>query len=268
MGKCIILNVCVLPHSASISSFTSLATSFPPALPPSLHPCPALSFPQVLPISLATLPSSLTTCLSPCPPSPPRPSAPTPLAPSFDACPLPSFRPASCVSQPCSDVGGEGGWGGWMTHSVMMQFHNTQPHSPTDRGTERETTSAPPAAGQLCSPSLESPTTLPPPTPIPFPIEGAEREERRVSREIERLRERERDRRRSLEQTSRVNVGCGPAEQRLLLTGLHSVADIFCESCKTTLGWKYEQAFETSQKYKEGKYIIEMSHMVKDNGWD
>ncbi|XP_033060457.1 protein yippee-like 4 isoform X3 [Trachypithecus francoisi] len=208
MGKCIILNVCVLPHSASISSFTSLATSFPPALPPSLHPCPALSFPQVLPISLATLPSSLTTCLSPCPPSPPRPSAPTPLAPSFDACPLPSFRPASCVSQPCSDVGGEGGWGGWMTHSVMMQFHNTQPHSPTDRGTERETTSAPPAAGQLCSPSLESPTTLPPPTPIPFPIEGAEREERRVSREIERLRERERDRRRSLEQTSRT----GPPE--------------------------------------------------------
>ncbi|XP_064369517.1 protein yippee-like 4 [Dromaius novaehollandiae] len=65
-----------------------------------------------------------------------------------------------------------------------------------------------------------------------------------------------------------VNVGCGPAEQRLLLTGLHSVADIFCESCRTTLGWKYEQAFESSQKYKEGKFIIEMSHMVKENGWD
>ncbi|XP_053923316.1 protein yippee-like 4 isoform X4 [Cuculus canorus] len=66
----------------------------------------------------------------------------------------------------------------------------------------------------------------------------------------------------------RVNVGCGPAEQRLLLTGLHSVADIFCQSCKTTLGWKYEQAFESSQKYKEGKFIIETSHMVKENGWD
>ncbi|XP_066407773.1 protein yippee-like 4 [Molothrus aeneus] len=65
-----------------------------------------------------------------------------------------------------------------------------------------------------------------------------------------------------------VNVGCGPAEQRLLLTGLHSVADIFCQSCNTTLGWKYEQAFESSQKYKEGKFIIEMSHMVKENGWD
>uniref|UniRef100_A0A8R1IVD9 Protein yippee-like n=1 Tax=Caenorhabditis japonica TaxID=281687 RepID=A0A8R1IVD9_CAEJA len=36
-----------------------------------------------------------------------------------------------------------------------------------------------------------------------------------------------------------VNVGCGPAEERVLLTGLHAVADIFCEICKTTLGWKY-----------------------------
>lgn len=36
-----------------------------------------------------------------------------------------------------------------------------------------------------------------------------------------------------------VNVGCGPAEERVLLTGLHAVADIYCECCKTTLGWKY-----------------------------
>ncbi|KAG5263219.1 hypothetical protein AALO_G00283900 [Alosa alosa] len=65
-----------------------------------------------------------------------------------------------------------------------------------------------------------------------------------------------------------VNVGCGPPEERLLLTGLHAVADIYCENCHTTLGWKYEQAFELSQKYKEGKFIIELSHMIKDNGWD
>ncbi|XP_022666018.1 protein yippee-like 1 [Varroa jacobsoni] len=64
-----------------------------------------------------------------------------------------------------------------------------------------------------------------------------------------------------------VNIGCGPAEERFLLTGLHAVADIHCESCKTTLGWKYEHAFETSQKYKEGKYIIELAHMIKENGW-
>jgi hypothetical protein len=65
-----------------------------------------------------------------------------------------------------------------------------------------------------------------------------------------------------------VNVGTGPAEERYLLTGLHAVADIYCESCKNTLGWKYEQAFESSQKYKEGKYIIELIHLIKDNGWD
>ncbi|XP_045475764.1 protein yippee-like 2 isoform X3 [Harmonia axyridis] len=65
-----------------------------------------------------------------------------------------------------------------------------------------------------------------------------------------------------------VNVGCGPAEERVLLTGLHAVADIYCECCKTILGWKYEHAFESSQKYKEGKFIIELAHMIKENGWD
>lgn len=65
-----------------------------------------------------------------------------------------------------------------------------------------------------------------------------------------------------------VNVGCGPAEERVLLTGLHAVADIYCDCCKTTLGWKYEHAFESSQKYKEGKYIIELAHMIKENGWE
>ncbi|KAL3090313.1 hypothetical protein niasHS_006765 [Heterodera schachtii] len=64
-----------------------------------------------------------------------------------------------------------------------------------------------------------------------------------------------------------VNIVCGPAEERVLLTGLHAVADIQCECCKTTLGWKYEHAYEPGQKYKEGKYIIELIHMVKDNGW-
>ena len=32
-----------------------------------------------------------------------------------------------------------------------------------------------------------------------------------------------------------VNVGTGKAEERYLLTGLHAVADIYCESCKVCL---------------------------------
>jgi hypothetical protein len=60
-----------------------------------------------------------------------------------------------------------------------------------------------------------------------------------------------------------VNVTLGPPEDRMLITGLHTVADIFCTCCNTNLGWKYEQAYEDSQKYKEGKYIIEKARVMK-----
>lgn len=62
-----------------------------------------------------------------------------------------------------------------------------------------------------------------------------------------------------------VNIICGPAVQRELNTGSHAVADIFCETCRKTLGWKYEKAYVEAQKYKEGKYIIELAHVVREN---
>eukprot|EP00963_Diacronema_lutheri_P008844 scaffold776_cov347-Pavlova_lutheri.AAC.42 len=64
-----------------------------------------------------------------------------------------------------------------------------------------------------------------------------------------------------------VNVTVGPKEDRLLMTGLHTVADIYCNCCQQVLGWKYEQAFEESQKYKEGKYILEKAKMFKEGNW-
>lgn len=54
-----------------------------------------------------------------------------------------------------------------------------------------------------------------------------------------------------------VNITTGPAEDRFLITGLHSVSDIFCKRCQTLVGWTYAKAYEASQKYKEGKFIIE-----------
>ncbi|KAI8799649.1 Yippee/Mis18, partial [Cladochytrium replicatum] len=54
-----------------------------------------------------------------------------------------------------------------------------------------------------------------------------------------------------------VNVVVGPSQERVLITGLHTVADVHCSVCQNTLGWKYLHAFEESQKYKEGCYIIE-----------
>lgn len=64
-----------------------------------------------------------------------------------------------------------------------------------------------------------------------------------------------------------VNVVLGPREERVLITGLHTVADIHCTCCNTVLGWKYEHAFEDSQKYKEGKFIIEKAKVMKEGNW-
>jgi len=58
-----------------------------------------------------------------------------------------------------------------------------------------------------------------------------------------------------------VNMTIGPPEDRRLMTGLHSVNDIFCKRCKTLIGWTYSKAYEQSQKYKEGKFIIEKIHL-------
>ncbi|KAF8213437.1 Yippee/Mis18 [Mycena galopus ATCC 62051] len=59
-----------------------------------------------------------------------------------------------------------------------------------------------------------------------------------------------------------VNVIEGEANDRPMTTGNHTVRDIYCCKCGTTLGWKYEKAYETSQKYKEGKYILERNLLV------
>ncbi|TPX68862.1 hypothetical protein SpCBS45565_g02842 [Spizellomyces sp. 'palustris'] len=61
------------------------------------------------------------------------------------------------------------------------------------------------------------------------------------------------------------NVAVGAKEDRLLITGLHTVADISCTVCRTVVGWKYLFAFEQSQKYKEGTYIIEKARIAKEN---
>ncbi|KAI9885037.1 MAG: hypothetical protein M1823_003171 [Watsoniomyces obsoletus] len=54
-----------------------------------------------------------------------------------------------------------------------------------------------------------------------------------------------------------VNVVAAEAVDRNMTTGRHVVRDINCKQCKETVGWKYDKAFEQSEKYKEGKYILE-----------
>ncbi|XP_014512952.1 protein yippee-like [Vigna radiata var. radiata] len=63
-----------------------------------------------------------------------------------------------------------------------------------------------------------------------------------------------------------VNVTIGEKEERLMITGLHTVVDLFCVVCGSIVGWKYEAAHEKSQKYKEGKFILERYKVLGPDG--
>ncbi|XP_022746342.1 protein yippee-like [Durio zibethinus] len=63
-----------------------------------------------------------------------------------------------------------------------------------------------------------------------------------------------------------VNITVGEKEDRMMLTGMHAVVDIFCVGCGSIVGWKYEAAFEKTQKYKEGKFILERFKVLGPDG--
>ncbi|TPX37805.1 hypothetical protein SeMB42_g02724 [Synchytrium endobioticum] len=64
------------------------------------------------------------------------------------------------------------------------------------------------------------------------------------------------------------NVTVGVKEDRILITGLHTVADINCNVCNTVVGWKYLYAYEETQKYKEDTFIVEKNKISKENNWN
>ncbi|KAH0462407.1 hypothetical protein IEQ34_009982 [Dendrobium chrysotoxum] len=63
-----------------------------------------------------------------------------------------------------------------------------------------------------------------------------------------------------------VNVTMGLKEDRMMMTGMHTVSDIFCVGCGSIVGWKYEAAHEKNQKYKEGKFILERYMVAGPDG--
>lgn len=62
-----------------------------------------------------------------------------------------------------------------------------------------------------------------------------------------------------------VNVEEREPGERNMTTGRHIVRDIECKECHKTVGWKYDKAFETAEKYKEGKYILEAELLCQVN---
>ncbi|KAJ3317256.1 hypothetical protein HDU76_001262 [Blyttiomyces sp. JEL0837] len=65
-----------------------------------------------------------------------------------------------------------------------------------------------------------------------------------------------------------VNVRYGELDTRSMLTGVYNVVDVMCITCNGLLGWKYEKAFEESQKFKENKIILERNLLVDVNSGD
>ncbi|KAI4353307.1 hypothetical protein L6164_002266 [Bauhinia variegata] len=63
-----------------------------------------------------------------------------------------------------------------------------------------------------------------------------------------------------------VNITVGEKEERMMITGMHTVVDIFCVTCGSIVGWKYEAAYEKAQKYKEGKFILERFKVLGPDG--
>ncbi|KAM7270058.1 hypothetical protein ACFE04_029272 [Oxalis oulophora] len=63
-----------------------------------------------------------------------------------------------------------------------------------------------------------------------------------------------------------ANVSVGEKEDRMMITGLHTVADIFCVGCGSIVGWTYETAHEKNQKYKEGRSVLERIKVFGPDG--
>ncbi|KAH9247340.1 hypothetical protein BASA81_015057 [Batrachochytrium salamandrivorans] len=62
-----------------------------------------------------------------------------------------------------------------------------------------------------------------------------------------------------------INTSLSNPEQRRLRTGMHTVTDAACVQCGNVVGWRYVAAVDTSQQYKVGKFVLELSRVRRRN---
>ncbi|XP_014671984.1 PREDICTED: protein yippee-like 5 [Priapulus caudatus] len=65
-----------------------------------------------------------------------------------------------------------------------------------------------------------------------------------------------------------VNLNYSDVQDRVMLTGRHMVRDVSCKNCDAKLGWIYEFATEESQRYKEGRVILERALVMETDGFE
>ncbi|KAL3524433.1 hypothetical protein ACH5RR_017267 [Cinchona calisaya] len=61
-----------------------------------------------------------------------------------------------------------------------------------------------------------------------------------------------------------MNVVLGQNEDRQLMSGIFTIANIYCSRCGEDLGWKYIRAYDARHKYKEGKFVLEKAQILKE----
>ncbi|KAF8694477.1 hypothetical protein HU200_038221 [Digitaria exilis] len=49
-----------------------------------------------------------------------------------------------------------------------------------------------------------------------------------------------------------MNIAVGPKEDRHLMTGLHTVADIYCRDCREVLGWNTRELMRSRRDTRKG----------------
>ncbi|KAI1288456.1 Protein yippee-like 5 [Halotydeus destructor] len=65
-----------------------------------------------------------------------------------------------------------------------------------------------------------------------------------------------------------VNLTFSEIQDRVMITGRHLVRDVNCKNCGEKLGWFYEFATDESQRYKEGRVILERLLVSETEGFD
>lgn len=53
-----------------------------------------------------------------------------------------------------------------------------------------------------------------------------------------------------------------------MLSSYHLVQNVSCKNCRSKLGWIYEFATEDSQRYKEGRVILERALVRESEGFE
>ena len=47
-----------------------------------------------------------------------------------------------------------------------------------------------------------------------------------------------------------------------MTSGRHHVRDVYCSICHNNIGWKYIRSFDPSERYKEGKVVLERMQLI------